>query len=501
MKRNPRSLSHALGRNQTGFSLLELLISMAITVIAVIAAVGLMTKFASTVGALTEVSTMEEARGTSETLLRADLDGAGHNLTRPSPALEGTIFATPTSLDFYSWSHEGSNGTITKTGATGWDNPANITHALASGLGSFSFTPPATGGSAYINGPNGDSFAIVIGFGNPESGVWTGVYVNGVEVAATCCHPPNETVSPHLSGDSYTFKIENGPSQRVAKLYRVRNNVPAPLWTSNAPVPAYPIAFALNVYSQAQSFTNVKITGAPLIALSGNATEFAPLPYEINAQLTAPITTTGGGSGIIIISGDHSTDAVSTVADFNQSSTDIVARAPQRGSFNKGDYVLIIDWGSLDPSSPGGAASSLCMVSSVSTSSLLTDKITLSIDRVRKDNPAWARLWSTDTDHAHSFAAGSTLTKLQAPVSYALSRDYRLVRMEGDRASTLAFNLRRANFNRYVEANSTSMIFQVDITIAAEGVETNATTSDETRGTIEFQSRPRALNLASNQSN
>jgi hypothetical protein len=45
------------------------------------------------------------------------------------------------------------------------------------------------------------------------------------------------------------------------------------------------------------------------------------------------------------------------------------------------------------------------------------------------------------------------------------------------------------------------MIFQVDITIAAEGIETNATTSDETRGTIEFRSRPRALNLASNQLN
>src|SRR6266705_135804 len=310
IQRNPRPLS----RTQTGFSLLELLISMAITVIAVIAAVGLMTKFARTVGAFTEVSTMEEARGTSETLLRADFDGAGHNLTRPSPPLAGTIFATLTSFDFYTW----SNGTITKTGATGWDNPANITHALASGLGSFSFTPPATGGSAYIN----------------------------------------------------------GPSQRVAKLYRVRNNVPAPLWTSNAPVPSYPIAFGLNVYSQNQSFTNVKITGAPLIALTGKATEFAPLPYDINTQLTAPITTTGGGSGVAVLSGDHTTDAVTTVADFNQSSTDIVARAPQRGSFNKGDYVLIIDWGSLDPSSPGGAASSLCMISSVSST---TDKITLSI--------------------------------------------------------------------------------------------------------------------------
>jgi hypothetical protein len=120
---------------------------------------------------------------------------------------------------------------------------------------------------------------------------------------------------------------------------------------------------------------------------------------------------------------------------------------------------------------------------------------------VRQANPAWARLWSTDADHTHRYATGSTLAKLQAPVSYTMSNDSRLVRMEADRTSTLAFNVRRANFNRYVEFNSTALIFQVDITLAAEGVETDAITSTETRGTIEFRSRPRALNLGSNRLN
>jgi len=481
-------------KQHAGFSLLELLISMAITAVAVLAAVGLMSKFARTVGAFTEVSTMEEARGSAETLLRADLDGAGRNLTRPTPPLAGTIFATPTSFDFYTW----SKGTITKTGGTGWDNGANITHAIATGLGSYSFTPPDNGGSAYIYSPNGDTFALVIGFGNPSVGVWMGLYVNGVEVAATSGHSPSETIGAHVSNDSYTFRIENGTSQRVAKLYRVRNNVPSPLWTSSVPVTSYPIGFGLNVYYQNQSFTNVQLTGAPLVALSGNATEFAPLPYDLNTQLTAPITTTGGGSGIIALSGDPSTDSVTTLDVLKDGASEILVRAPQRGSFNRGDYVLIIDWGSLDPASPGGASSALCLISDVSSAS---DKVTLSVERVHKDNPAWARLWSTDTDHQHTYLAGSTLTKLQAPVSYTLSSDARLVRLEADRASTLAFNVRRANFNRYVEFNSSALIFQVDITLAAEGVETNNTTSTETRGTIEFRSRPRALNLASNQLN
>src|SRR5689334_1440637 len=199
-------------KHNFGFSLVELLISMAVTIVGVLAAVGLITKFARATASFTEVSIMEESRGSAQTLLRADLDSAGHNLTRPSPALAGTIFATPTSADQYTW----SSGTITKTASTGWGNGASITHAIANGLGAFSFTPSATGATAYMASPNGDSFAIIIGFGTPDVGVWMGIYVNGAEVAATSGHSQTETISPHLVGDAYTFKIENGPSKRVA---------------------------------------------------------------------------------------------------------------------------------------------------------------------------------------------------------------------------------------------------------------------------------------------
>ena len=71
-----------------------------------------------------------------------------------------------------------------------------------------------------------------------------GIYVNGAEVAATSGHSQSETISPHLSGDSYTFKIENGESNRIAKLYRQRNNIPALLWTNTVPVTSYPMLSA-----------------------------------------------------------------------------------------------------------------------------------------------------------------------------------------------------------------------------------------------------------------
>ncbi len=159
---------------------------------------------------------------------------------------------------------------------------------------------------------------------------------------------------------------------------------------------------------------------------------------------------------------------------------------------------MIIDWGSLNPAAPGGAASSLCRVTSATING---NQLTLSIERVRQDNPAWARLYSADAEHAHRYAVGSTVTKLAPPVSYTTSTDARLVRMEADRPSTLAFNVRQATFARYIELNSAANVFRVDITLSAEGVETNNNASTESRGTIQFESRPRAMNLASNQLN
>lgn len=121
---------------------------------------------------------------------------------------------------------------------------------------------------------------------------------------------------------------------------------PTSLWTSSVPGTSYPIAFGLNIYAQSQSFTNVTITGAPLIALSGNSTELAPLLWDRDFQLTAPITITGGGAGITALSGrrDQTTNAAATLSEIDDSSSELIVRVPH-AELSTGDYLLIIDWG------------------------------------------------------------------------------------------------------------------------------------------------------------
>jgi hypothetical protein len=327
-------------------------------------------------------------------------------------------------------------------------------------------------------------------------------------------------IPPHWPGDTYTISIENDfqgrGMSRVLKYYRTRNGVKSLLYTSAKPVPASPIGVSNGLIYQGDSITNAKITGAPLVNLFNNDTDIPPLPIDGGTQLTGPITITGTtsvneegnqwvGSSVVVLSGDPTIDAISTITEWNKDSTSVDVRVPKRGSFNTGDNILFIDYGSTDPAAPSAPTTALCRVTSVATNAEIA---TLTLVRVRSDNPAWSRLWSTDADHLHTFRAGTTtLVTLKPPVTYSISDDSsavgsganRLVRVEGDRASTIAFNARKLNINAVI--NPPYRAYTVTVTLAAEGVETNSTAEEETRGTIEFTSTPRALNLASNQLN
>src|SRR6185369_16554900 len=133
-----------------------------------------------------------------------------------------------------------------------------------------------------------------------------------------------------------------------------------------------------------------------------------------------------------------------------------------------------------DPANPVTPASSVCVVSGVATVDSQTTKLT--VTRSRQTNPAFSRLWSSDTDHAHTYAASSTtVVKLAPPVTYSVSTDNRLVRIEGARASTIAFNVRGGTCTQ--TGTAPTLAYTVTVTLAAEGFETANTSTDETRAT------------------
>ena len=485
---------------QAGFSLIEMLIGMAITAVAVTAAVLLLTKFARTAGAYGEVSTLEEVRGSTESLLRADFDGAGYNLTRasqPGAGKENAQFITNPDFD------TSTPGSLSKlTNNASYPNAyAYSARAVSSGVGiwSWAYSNICKGCWAYVAGKDGNidaigyyydennSNSITIYESQSPSGTVASNYGSGVSIAGP------------QPGDVYQISVEAPNAQqtvRFVRYYRIRSGVRTILYTSGYPVPPYPLYFLAYQPNAGSGMSNISVIAAPIINRVNNQTEFARLPFDGGTQLTSPITTTG--SSVTILSGDKSTDVAPGLTTFSSNSTQIDIKTPPRGSYANGDVVMLVDYGNTDPANPVSPASAVCVVSAVSNPDSVTTRLTLT--KARQTNPAWGRLWSSDTDHAHTFSPAQTsVIKLAPPVTYALSTDGRLVRIEGARVSTVSFNARAASCTQ--TGSSPTQAFTVTVVLAAEGVETAAGSSTESRSTIEFVATPRAMNLASNQLN
>jgi prepilin-type N-terminal cleavage/methylation domain-containing protein len=483
-------------RQQQGFTLLELLISLAIGLIAVTAAVLLMTKFARGTGAYAEASYLEEARGSSESLLRADMDGAGYNLTRPSAPIAGKQLVQFLSDPQYS----SAPGTVQKL----TDVSAEVfgSQAVSSGLSLWQWTPAniCKYCSVEIYGSDGhynflSTYSDQFGTGIIYIWEWNAGYVAssagyGVQIPA------------HVAGDTYQIGIE-APNQqqtsRFVRYYRIRAGIRTVLYTSTAPVPAAPNYISTSMNTAGSTINNFSVIGAPIANRANNQTEFARLPYIGGFRMDSPVMTDVSTNSTYILSGDKNTDASPALTTFSSNSTQIDLKTPSRGSYATGDTVLLIDYGNSDPVNPVSAATAACVVTAVSNPDSLTTRLTLT--RARQTSPGIGGVWSSDTDHAHTFSptTGTLVVKLAPPITYALSTDARLVRIEGSRASTIAFNARSLTVTQ--SGSNPARSVSVSVVLAAEGFETANTSTDETRATVQFTSTPRAMNLASNQLN
>ena len=281
-----------------------------------------------------------------------------------------------------------------------------------------------------------------------------------------------------------------GSPGSVFRLYRIQGGTQTLIWTGSIPIPSYPLALAQAIYYQNDSITNTSITGAPIVTLTGGNTELSLLPFDRGTRLTKPVVVSPDGQSATIISGDTSVDAAYTTGSFASSSSGgtIPLRLPSRGTFQAGDIVDLIDF-------PAGRAC-LYRVDQVNST---TGAATLAVRPVDSSQPAWGRLSSDLTDSQYTFPAGAAVVKLAQPVSYYITNDRRLVRMEGNRVTTAAFNVRSLALAE--TATSGGWSYTISLTLAAEGVETDSAQSTETRATIEYTSTPRALNLQANQLN
>src|SRR5215218_65175 len=135
------------------------------------------------------------------------------------------------------------NGTVRKTSTGSWDFGALATQKLFPGDSYFESTAASSiSQSMALESPDGQNRIIIVG-----TGTWVGIYENNVEVAATCCRAPNETIPVHAAGDRYRLEVSNGKLLYV----KYRAGARTVLFISNAALPPYP--YTLSLHSSLQN--------------------------------------------------------------------------------------------------------------------------------------------------------------------------------------------------------------------------------------------------------
>lgn len=172
---------------------------------------------------------------------RATYDGTE---TTTSGAVNISVFAQV--KQFVGWSSitngiDLGGGSLRKTSTGAWDFYASSLQMILPGDAYFESTAANYNQSISLMGSDGTSRSMTIG-----SGSWVGINEDGQEVAATCCHIPSETISPHVAGDRYRIEITNS----VLRYIRYRSASREVMFTSAAPLPVYPILAGLGMSPQ-----------------------------------------------------------------------------------------------------------------------------------------------------------------------------------------------------------------------------------------------------------
>ncbi len=474
---------------ENGFTLIEILIATAITAIVMVAATAFIAKFARTSAAFAEGHDLEEGRSTVAGILRSDFDGAGRNLTRSSAPGAGKEPVSFLSTSDYSVEIPGRATRLTTE--TGSYPGTTSTRAVTAGASVWEFTPSSPvcrNCWTTLNGSDGSARSLAVDSLAPAPSA-IAIYENGSYAATS--FGVGAAIAPHIPGDIYQIRVElpTHLTGSVLRYYRIRNGVRSLLYISANAVPAYPHFLGAYASDGGSGIANATVTGAPIVNRIENVTDIPQMPMDGGVRLSGPVTIGSGGASATVLTGDSTIDAVSTITQFLSTDTDVTVKIPRRGSFMAGEYVLLLDF----TGTPGTA---LCQVANANPQA---NTVVLTLTRVREAGKAWRRLWSTDAEHNRTFPEGSALVRLALPVTYTVVADGRLVRMEGARTSTVAFNTRNLRFTEQTTATGRS--YAISATFAAEGFETNNTQAAETRATIEYLSTPRALNLGSNQLN
>lgn len=462
--------------SQQGASIVEMLIVATILLIFVTGVMGLMMRSGSGFSIKLEKNKVEEDKEVLGNLIKPDFENAGIGIASYSNHTYGTAAANFVSNPNYLASGDGKLVRLEQN--PGGDENSNGTIRSSTVLGSEtgSVTVKMNLGS-YIRLTGEDRSEITLQIG-------TGVSRN-YKVYAIVDGETTE-IGDHTPGTTYRIGLTPDPAGKAVVISRLdENSQPVVLFRNNRGIPQGKISVSAYI-AKAGDYMQVKMTGAPLIdtrktdslqtALFVDDRLGEKVPgsvYENKIQKTVTILGGDSRTGISFLQ--------QPVTDLNGQTTIYVTK-PQKGSYNRSDYGLIVDY--------SRGTSVLVEIADVTDLDLNNQAIV--IIPVVSGNRAWDRFYSTDDSLSGTYAAGSKFLKLAVPVTYGVTED-RLVREVNGRHETVAFNVRGFNFSEEMTKNGPT--YRIEVQLAADG---RATDREGTVPQVSYvyTATPRALNAA-----
>lgn len=468
-----RKTTNSTTRQQGGFTLLELLVSIVLLVVIVGTAVLFGIATVRSEATFMETARLDTRRGGLSALLRDDLDLAGHGLTKLKEPGAGT--ETLSFIPNPTFSQSGDTLTALTAQAR-----AEAARAIGAGTGAVAVTYPGSG-SFTLSLPVGAAAYSI----NVTPSAWTATFGS-----SPLANSGTSGFAPQAD-DNYQIAIERCSTGLCISFYLTRSNTSQLLYSGVVSTLTYPIAPEISLSSNSH-VSGVSLTGAPLIDVQAVATLIPPMPFRIGSsnRLAGAVSSNAARNELTIIAGDSNTDPV-LVTNHDVVSSSLAGPdqgvnilSPRRGTFQINDIIMLVDF--------NASTTALFRVRDT-TVDQTTNEPVLTLSGVTAGHPAWGSFFSTDSERAHTFPIGSLLVKLAPPIQWSLQGTDLFRKTGNDPWQVAEFGVSQFLVDETLVNGRRT--YQVSISLNSEQVEV---TTGTPVSTFDIVATPRALNLTYN---
>lgn len=518
----------------TGFTLVELMIALAVGVLVILAASTYTIRAARSSAAWAEQASLDDARELVSSNLRADFMGAGRYLARDSAAsVTAPTYVEEVRIDqpVAWWRLNELTAASVMADATGNENvgvfSGGVTARIAGGLTSESDAAVEMGPGVRmsVNGPafpfSPASFSVEwwlkptqlsSAYGQTLSGGDWGNWVfratsNGALNCGTdlaTSFSAAELPAGTLRADEWQHLVYTYDSG-VASLYHNGRRLATKPQARPLPWDSFIIGATLSehrapisggvdeaaLYAHALPLERVRahyVAGvAPhLPSIDGLQTPLLPLfRWEGGSftRLDGVIHVSPKRDLTLIISADENYTPTPTRSAFtaaDHAATLVVGRGT-RGAPAKDDYLLVLDFD----------RSRSVLVRATGNASELGGAWSIPVAAVDTADPAWGILASSADDLQLTMPAGSSVVRLAPPTVYYM-RDGRLMRTVGAARDTLAFGATSLRVERDADTNNNAWLISFEL--EGEAVEASSAPDWKQRASVRLSVAPAALN-------